>query len=250
MYSFKFMCFSPFVSNSHNKRVMIPNSETRKLLQAYVKNDNFDNAAKHHLYALLRVHCPSLCNFLHWVDKEKNTTGELEPQIAALLNAISCNSPLCALIHPDEELLSILRELTLEDCGRSVFANPSKMKTLQNMCPILFRFVTILDQSIPEPCKYLLEDMISKAKSPFISSTLPAPPQPPSSTLEKEAHPLSYFPGLPLRRKRATFVVDAKRAAEGAACTKLSRGHPSLLPGIFTIFCQHGGCFMTLLAVI
>ena len=50
---------------------------------------------------------------------------------------------------------------------------------------------------------------------------------------------LSYFPHLLPTRTRGVYEAD-KHLRKAAGCTKRSSGHPSLLPGIFTLFCPHG----------
>ncbi|CAG2219533.1 unnamed protein product [Mytilus edulis] len=53
---------------------------------------------------------------------------------------------------------------------------------------------------------------------------------------------LSYFPSLQKVRRRGQFISDKKRPRmKDDVCSKLSKGHPSLLPGVFTLFCPHGG---------
>ena len=55
---------------------------------------------------------------------------------------------------------------------------------------------------------------------------------------EEQLRSLCYFPSLPRVRIRRCFEADTDRKT--VVCTKKSSGHPSLLPGIFTIFCPHG----------
>ena len=50
---------------------------------------------------------------------------------------------------------------------------------------------------------------------------------------------MEYFPSLPKLRDRASYQADKKKATK-EACTKHKTRHPALLPGVFTLFCQHG----------
>ena len=52
-----------------------------------------------------------------------------------------------------------------------------------------------------------------------------------------QAHDLEHFPALPIVRSRGDFSFDAISSNIG---TKTSSRHPSLLPGIFLLHCQHG----------
>ena len=49
---------------------------------------------------------------------------------------------------------------------------------------------------------------------------------------------VAYFPSLPVVRRRGIYTIDRKQKPDG--CRKNSSRHPTLLPGIFTLFCQHG----------
>ena len=53
-----------------------------------------------------------------------------------------------------------------------------------------------------------------------------------------ELNHLSFFPKLPPVRGRKDYVADGNKDTK--TCNKYSHGHPSLLPGVFTMFCQHG----------
>ena len=55
---------------------------------------------------------------------------------------------------------------------------------------------------------------------------------------EDVMHELAYFPCLPKIRDRGFYDIDSSSKAVG--CTKQSSGHPTLLPGIFTVYCPHG----------
>ena len=65
-------------------------------------------------------------------------------------------------------------------------------------------------------------------------------PNPPPSD---NPSPLRYFPSLPELRAPARYEADLQiLAKETDSCRKLSYGHPTLSPGIFTVYCQHGVC--------
>ena len=50
-----------------------------------------------------------------------------------------------------------------------------------------------------------------------------------------------YFPQLPRLRNRKNYVADRSHSS---VCNKKSSRHPSLLPGIFTLYCEHGISFL------
>ena len=53
-----------------------------------------------------------------------------------------------------------------------------------------------------------------------------------------------FFPNLPQYRGRGKYAADRQKTSHpNDSCRKASYGHPSLFPGIFTLFCPHGICF-------
>lgn len=79
----------------------------------------------------------------------------------------------------------------------------------------------------------ILQALHAKAKEPFTNKSQHIGPPVGSNSTK-----LSFFPSLEKCRERGKFQMDKKRTA--GRCNKEYVGHPSLLPGIFTIFCQHG----------
>lgn len=221
---------------SHRDRVMIANKEARDLLRKYANRVTFSDAMKLRLHCLLDLHCKSVLGILNWLDNVE--AAEIQPGILTLLAALSCNSPVCAILHPETELLSVIDDLmtTVAD----TMSSPDKAAILQTKCPVLFGAMSVLQETspLPDPWKRLLGDIVTKACAPFNSAPVPFHP----CDSGGEVDVLSCFPSFPLRRKRATFATDTRRTNE-INCTKHSRGHPSLLPGIFTIFCPHGRSF-------
>ena len=69
---------------------------------------------------------------------------------------------------------------------------------------------------------------------------------PPSSCyLPPTADELSFFPNLPLLSGHGNYAADKSlKTHDSDSCRKASYGHPSLSPGIFTVFCPHGVCYV------
>ena len=51
---------------------------------------------------------------------------------------------------------------------------------------------------------------------------------------------LAFFPSLPIRRSRGFYKADKQGKKEHRKCQKKGKGQHTLLPGIFTVFCQQG----------
>ena len=88
---------------------------------------------------------------------------------------------------------------------------------------------------IPDPLCILVKDLLRIAKAPYNVDPVP-------ETLEEDTNhvqDLEYFPCLPVVRGRGNYCFDTASSLANI-CTKRSKRHPSLLPGIFLLHCQHG----------
>ena len=81
--------------------------------------------------------------------------------------------------------------------------------------------------------------MTSILQAPF-EGDLPPPDAYPAAAED----PLSFFPSLPKLHGDARYEADARLPAKDSNnCRKASYGHPTLSPGVFTIYCEHGVCY-------
>ena len=141
------------------------------------------------------------------------------------LLCLSCNSPVCGYIHLSPELKEILVPLS-NDITRS----PTNLQVLQENFPVLFHLIKS-EGKVNKCLSPIIDVLLEKCENPFKHEPFQLPPNDVSNQL-------SYFPNYPKIRCRGYYNADNKR--KGHVCTKKGFGHPSLLPGIFTIYCQHG----------
>ena len=114
------------------------------------------------------------------------------------------------------------------------------MKQLQETTPVLFDLIFVLGH-YPSIITPILKEMIIKSQVPFsvVPSTDDDINLSESGVLyDDEITNLCYFPTLPLIRRRRNYEADSSKRT--IVCTKQNAGHPSLLPGVFTLFCHHG----------
>ena len=105
---------------------------------------------------------------------------------------------------------------------------------LQNEIPVLMKLYQALPSFPHNLLDPIIDQIIMKAKAPFIPVQ-----QNHSSGPKQPEQSIRFFPSLPSIRKRKLYIVQTKVQGEVYA-TKKSYGHPSLLPGVFTLFCKHG----------
>lgn len=178
---------------------------------------------------------PSLASVLNWCLNVYGTDAPFPTGISTFIKDISRNTPICAIFPPDKELrrvcASILRSSPIKEV-------PRDMAVLQQKCPSLFGFVSNLSESfVPIECIPLLTELLQLADNAFLDFAAPSDDSdlsPPSLLL--------HFPSLLPVRGRGTYTADRSNRVNENYCTKKSGRHPSLLPGIFLVFCQHGKC--------
>ena len=109
-----------------------------------------------------------------------------------------------------------------------------QLDKLGKLCPPLFNFVKssdIADRVVIKPLvKKVVEILHVVEQQP--SHNLPPLSQFPVPDTA------GVFPHLPRIRERGFFHMDGKKFSD--SCRKLSKGHKTLLPGIFLLHCEHG----------
>ena len=113
--------------------------------------------------------------------------------------------------------------------------SPEDLLLLQRSCPLLFDVVSLIEgEHLPSVLCDLIKDLLEKAKAPFNVDS------PMNSGSQEISHfqDLEYFPCLPVVRSRGDYCFDVN--APSNICTKRSTRHPTLLPGVFLVHCQHG----------
>ena len=159
------------------------------------------------------------------------------------LYELSLNTPVCGMLQiaGNEEAIKVIQLVaTGIDVRRAQYR--CELKLLQDSAPVLASFLLKLPFSEPVPVDVcsLIGELCELLLAPFQPSTTLAFPPPSSNTK------LAYFPNIPRIPGLPTYAADQRtthRAPEDQdACRKYSSSHPTLTPGIFTIFCPHGVC--------
>lgn len=157
---------------------------------------------------------------------------------SAFLSTLSSPSPVCAMIHPSERMSSLISVMLNSDITKDAV----NLKVLQEEIPVIFSLIRSLGYYPKEILAPLLSELSRVAFGTFSKGDTERP-----ATLtanDERQVDLAYYPAIPKVRLRGVYQADKKAGGHGRECTKRSSKHPSLLPGVFTIFCQHGndGC--------
>jgi len=156
------------------------------------------------------------------------------------IQALGSRSAVCSLIHPSKKLCDLLVSFVTEDVN-ILSLNTETLSYLQKQFPILFDLLLNLKShsfehhTLKKMLSPILLEMVKRANAPFTS--IPSrPDNHPEEGFEEDD--VSFLPHLPCLRKRGVYVADKNPGNK--ICTKKRLGHPTLLPGVFTIFCEHG----------
>ena len=221
------------VNTRFSERVFIPHPKTRNLLQQFCSK-GISPADFRELTQLISHNVPSMIALMDYMKAESNMSSVtlMPPKLwCGLVTALATPSPVCALVHPSERLFSLLERMKSED----ITVDPEAMQTLQQEMPVLFELLRLLKYVPTKVLSPLIAALIEKSAAPFSSGSDHSVASVNASKME----PLSFFPQLPSIWSRGTYAADRTNTTP-KICTKRSTGHPTLLPGIFTLFCQHG----------
>jgi len=180
------------------------------------------------LHIELQRCAPALDMFLSWCISFYVSSP---PPKSALFTALGKSSPVCAL-PPQLDSLEELYQKLFNNEPVQQFSHD--MLLLQQSSPLLFDIISIIEgDQMPDVLCTLISDLLHKTKTPLGVNSLADCGSPNTS----QAHDLKYFPALRIVRSRGDYSFYA---IYPDICTKRSSRHPSLLPGIFLLHCQHG----------
>ena len=177
-----------------------------------------------------------------WQETRKCTSPQVYREFFCEL---SKSTPVCGMLQAagNQDALQIVNAIATGSFDVANSANHRQLSILQEHVPILCSFLVKClwdeDNHLPsDVCRIphlLAELMVAPFTVP--TSGIYPPPQPDS--------PLSFFPNLPQLYGDALYAADIANQAstDSNSCRKNAYGHPTLSPGVFTIFCIHGVCY-------
>ena len=213
--------------------MLLRDAKTRRLLSAFVAKGlpacEYDS-----MLSCLQTHLPCAVAIIKAsaTNQHKDKTILCKSEWSALISVLSSPSPACAMIHPSERVSSLIAVMLNSDITKDT----TTLKVLQEEIPVIFNLIRLLGYYPKEILAPLLNELSRVAFIVFTMRNV----QTPATLTEENQVDLAYYPALPRVRIRGVYQADKKASGHGCVCRKRSSKHPSLLPGIFTIFCQHG----------
>ena len=238
----------------------MPDKRCRKLLRRYALNGRkkegpLDYSTFNELLSYLQDHHNELYQLLcvvnsgcHPEDHSYLTGKKPETTIPIMyacpsvwqptFQALSCATPICGLLHNDPLLHVTVRRIA-ENIAHDCSQTEDDLATVKCDFPMLYELLmSFPDSKVPQQFSKVLEKLLSLSTAPFRTpSALPA-------SLDLSGNPYGFWPSLPILRERGNYQIEqTKKQADGFVCKKLSKDHSVLMPGVFTIFCEHGKNF-------
>ena len=203
----------------------------------------------------LRDESPAIANLVEYVQEShgmadhqyagnvpgnqlKHQAFTCPPNWAPFIESLAVSTPVCGLIHQDEELLATLEQF-IASKGR---VTSEWLVVFRGKFPIFHNLiVSFPDFKCPEALLPVMDMMITRSKEPFRTNEDHSDSLRLAEDHEAPEEMYSHWPGLRQVRRRGLYTVDDKKdSKKQQSCHKMSSGHPTLLPGVFTMFCQHG----------
>ena len=177
-----------YVFTRHRNRVLVNSKATRNVLKRICTDVSaVDVNELNSLRSELHQSIPSLASFLGWCLETYGNETPFPAAISKFIKDISCNTPVCAIFPPCEELRrvcdNILRSVPIKEF-------PHDMEILQQKCPSLFGFFLSLNESLaPGELIPLLTELLTLPDNAFQDYV----PPPDDSVLSLSSF-LSHFP--------------------------------------------------------
>ncbi len=105
---------------------------------------------------------------------------------------------------------------------------------IQKYAPIIFNALTTKSQKLLKECECLFHALSKISKNTFKNPAHQLP-----GLDNAIVQTLTYFPNWPALCARGCYEQDMKNKTRNAVCKKESK-QSSLMPGLFTVYCEHG----------
>ena len=223
--------------------MLISNSRVRYLLTQFVSKGILQSEANE-LQKVVEKHAQFLIDLIHHLLSKSSEVSRVKcpSEWKSFVQALASRSAVCSLIHPSNELMDLLVSFTTDETNLFCLS-VNTLHYIQKKVPVLFDLLNTL-KSLSYECHSLrrilspiIVEVVKKANAPFINTPTEEEVQfENESPVEEED--ISFFPHLTHTRQRGVYAAD--RIPGNKICTKNRVGHPTLLPGVFTLFCEHG----------
>lgn len=235
-------------------RIYVVDSKTRKLLRVFSgiqvtkgikgkRKITYTGALSKQQYKELMKklvkEVPILASLIETLVEETNVYIAPDPYKQFFFE-LSLTSPVVGMfqIGGDQKALHILKQI----CNNEIDIFDSSMKNelsyLQKRAPLLCNFIFDLKQrngNLPIKALAVLDDIMKTIVNTFMCCDTN------KEYSDVVSNQLSFFPTLPTVHGKGKYKADGQQDKDN--CRKEGYRHPTLTPGIFTVYCPHGICY-------
>lgn len=232
LFNNKFLTFTSF-----KVRTLVQNKKLRAMLRDFALKP-LDTGSLTTMRTMMEEHAPVVANFISWCNHTYESWYYLPKPIRDMVQCFSTTSPVCSYFPFLHDFFSHID--TLIRAETEIGEQTNALMYIQMMAPIIFNALsTIKGQKLPEVWGALFMHLQEISSATFKQNMHDLPPM----TVEKS---LAFFPEWPLLCKRGTYSADRSKESTDHCNKKIEdekkKKRHSLLPGLFTVYCQHGKC--------
>lgn len=203
-------------------------------MRRYADGDDLNLSSFCRLKYLLNAECKPFAEFFHWCQKKFERADLVPRPFMKFFRCISSVSPVCSYFPNSAAFLHLMSKL--KD-GEDIRKDPQNLLQLQALAPVIFALLSNIQTMPPVELLNLFDHLKS-----FVIETFKKNPHPLLTPVPVESEkPFSFLPNWPVLNIRGLYKKDFECSRKpNVACNKDYRGHPTLMPGIFTLYCKHG----------
>ncbi len=174
--------------------------------------------------------------FLENCESLFETDPKFPKAIADLIKCVASSSQVCSYLPALEEVIHNLDEIASSATNSE---SSAALLVIQKMAPVVFNALgTIKSQKLPTKWIDLFHALYQVSTGTFRNSQHQLPEADSNSDCTK----LDYFPHWPALYTRGTYQADKNSKVQAEVCSKDIKQN-SLMPGLFTVYCEHGKPF-------
>eukprot|EP00794_Sanderia_malayensis_P013299 gene13299-14672_t len=229
-YMFRFL-----TGNSFENRTLVPEKKIRDLLKEYATMgmDKQSLSTLRSDLASENVSLGVLADFLSWCEDSYETWHSIPTAVRDMVLCFATTSPICGYFPPSRDVFAHISSVAASKTA--IGDNMDAMLHIQKYTPIIVDALTAIHScTLPQAWYELFKFCQEKAEASLRQKEHEL-----KRTVTK-FNKLSYFPNWPVKCLRGKYAQDKSGKSRGQ-CKKTSDKH-ALMPGLFTVYCEHGMC--------
>ena len=204
----------------------------RTLCKQYCEKEPIPSE-REQLFIELKHKAPALERFIRWIEEEYGNWCYIPKPILSFVRCMASSSPACSYFPVSSYFRSNIK--TLSNNATEIGNRYKSLLCFQTEAPVIFKALNVIRKMpLPDVWRALFIDLEEKAMAPFKSAAHQLP------TPNPRTEHMAFYPQWPALHARGRYMKDRERSADRGDCCKKQQKQHSLLPGLFTVYCEHG----------